>query len=255
MNLSIIIIAALVAGRIGGMFLTMPILGQRIFPMQVRIILLIALTAVVLPTLPDYPEKHTLMLSALVIGLGLEMLFGMLVGYYVSTVYHGVVVGMEIMSTQIGKGAAKQFNPSMAVSQSPIGSIALFMTLVIFLGNNFHLEMLMLLVRSFFIIPPGSVGGLVPASMFWVEDTTKMFEWGFKMASPILIFVFLNNCFLAVLSKLAPNMNVFFSIGFMVSIMGGMVIFYLLIPHIAEMSQNLAEQYIDQLPDLIKLAR
>ncbi|MBM76431.1 MAG: hypothetical protein CMK59_13580 [Proteobacteria bacterium] len=255
MKLSFLIIAALVTGRLGGMFITMPVLGQRVFPMQVRIILLIALTMVILPTLPEYPEKHTMMLSTLLVGLALEMLLGILIGFYVSTVYHGIVVGMEIMSTQVGKGAAKQFNPSMSVSQSPIGSIALFMTLLIFLGNNCHLEMLMLLVKSFFIIPPGTVGGIVPAGMFWVADTSNMFEWGFKMASPILIFVFLNNSFLAVLSKLAPNMNVFFSIGFMVSIMGGVVIFYLLIPHIADMSQDLADQYINQLPDLIELAK
>ena len=237
------------------MFLTMPVLGQRIFPQQVRIILLVCLTVVIIPTLPEYPAKSTMLFSELITGLGTEMLFGALIGFYVSTVYHGIVVGMEMMSTQIGKGAAKQFNPSMSVSQSPMGTIALFLTLLVFLGNNFHLEMLVILARSFLIIPPGEVTSLATVGFVWVNETYLMFEWGFKMATPVLLFVFLNNCFLAVLSRLAPNMNVFFSIGFMVSIIGGMIIFFYIIPHFLEMSQNLADRYIDQLPDLIEKAK
>ena len=91
--------------------------------------------------------------------------------------------------------------------------------------------------------------------MFYVEHTKIIFDLAIKIAAPILLFVFLNNSFLAMLSKLAPNMNVFFSVGFQVSMMGGLVIFYLIIPHFLELSQLLINDFMGKLLDLLTLMK
>ena len=93
------------------------------------------------------------------------------------------------------------------------------------------------------------------AGMFYIEHTKIIFDLAIKIAAPILLFVFLNNSFLAMLSKLAPNMNVFFSVGFQVSMMGGLVIFFLIIPHFLELSQLLLNDYMRKLLDLLTLMK
>jgi flagellar biosynthesis protein FliR len=64
----------------------------------------------------------------------------------------------------------------------------------------------------------------------WIDFSSVLVDISIRISGPIIAFVFLNNFFLAMLSRLAPNMNVFFSVGFLVSLIGGMILFTLLMP-------------------------
>ena len=253
MSIDHIVLAFLISGRLTGMILMMPILGLSMFPALAKAFMLLGLTAVIFPTVP-YNIGY-LSFGETVIHIGMEFVLGALIGAMIMTIFHGLLTATEMMSTQIGQAAAKQFNPSMSISQSPIGGMALFLAMGVFMGNNQHLEMIQILAESFQYIPPTKIGSLQDASMFYVQHTSIMFDLAIKISAPVLLFVFLNNSFLAMLSKLAPNMNVFFSVGFQVSMMGGLVIFFLIIPHFLELSQILIQEYMRYLLDILALAK
>jgi flagellar biosynthesis protein FliR len=248
-----IVLAFLIASRLTGLILTMPVLGLSMFPTLIKAFMLMGLTAVILPTVPF--NIGYISFGETIIYLGMEFLLGALVGFMIMTIFHGLLTATEMMSTQIGQAAAKQFNPSMSISQSPIGGMALFLAMAIFLGNNQHLQMIQILADSFQYIPPTKISNLSEAGLFYVEHTTIIFDLAVKISAPVLLFVFLNNCFLAMLAKLAPNMNVFFSVGFQVSMMGGLVIFYLIIPHFLELSQLAINDYILLILDILALSK
>ena len=65
-----------------------------------------------------------------------ELLLGISIGFVVNMVYYTFMTGTEMMSTQIGMAAAKQFNPSLATTQSPTGGIVVLLSLTVFLGMN-----------------------------------------------------------------------------------------------------------------------
>ena len=115
--------------------------------------------------------------------------------------------------------------------------------------------MIQILAESFEYIPPTKIGSISEAGFFYVQHTKIIFDLAVKISAPVLLFVFLNNSFLAMLSKLAPNMNVFFSVGFQVSMMGGLCIFYLIIPHFLELSQLLIADYMENLLSLLELMK
>ncbi len=253
MSIDHIVLAFFIASRLTGMILTMPILGLRMFPTLAKAIMLLGLTAVIFPTVPF--DIGYLSFGETIIHIVMELILGSLIGFMMMTIFHGLLTATEMMSTQIGQAAAKQFNPSMSISQSPIGGMALFLAMAVFLGNNQHLQMIQILAESFELIPPTKVGSISEAGMFYIEHTKIIFDLAIKIAAPILLFVFLNNSFLAMLSKLAPNMNVFFSVGFQISMMGGLVIFFLIIPHFLELSQLLLNDYMRKLLDLLTLMK
>jgi flagellar biosynthetic protein FliR len=228
MFLTHLYIGALVLGRISGLIVAMPGLSMRTMPNMVRMIMIIAITTILVPTIPMEPFQPGLLV--LTFHSIQEFLLGFMMGWLVNLIFAGLSMGTELISTQIGQAAAKQFNPSMSTSQGPLGTFAVLLAMSVFLGANIHLKMIWLLADSFTRIPPGSVIDLFAGMAVWVDFSSVLIDISIRISGPIIAFVFLNNFFLAMLSRLAPNMNVFFSVGFLVSLIGGMVLFTLLLP-------------------------
>ena len=75
---------------------------------------------------------------------------------------------------------------------------------------------------------------------------------GFRLASPIIVLVFLINLFIAVVTRLSPQMNIFFSMGFILTIFGGEFIFLLSLPHMLTQHQDMVRAVLDLLPTILK---
>ena len=228
MVLSHLYIGALVLGRISGLIISTPGLSMRNMPNMVRVIMIVCITIILVPTLPSVNYEPGLIV--LTVHTFQEFLLGFMMGWLVNLIFAGLSMGTELISTQIGQAAAKQFNPSMSTSQGPIGTMAVLLAISVFLGANIHLKMLWLLSQSFHQIPPGQIQNLISGMAIWVDFSSVLIDISIRISGPIIAFVFLNNFFLAMLSRLAPNMNVFFSIGFLISLIGGMILFTLLMP-------------------------
>ena len=229
-----------------------PVFGIKSIPNTVKIILMVCLTMILLPVVPKVSYAPSL--GLLLIGISVEFFFGMVMSWVVNLIFAGLITGTEVISTQIGQAAAKQFNPSMQISQSPIGGIAVLLSLATFLGANLHLQMIVILADSFTSLPPGAIKSPLGAAAIWIEYSGVVLDSGIRIAGPILALVFLNNSFLAVLSRLAPNMNVFFSVGFLVSMIGGLFLFTALFPDILEYTLSLCEESMLRMRDMIEVA-
>jgi flagellar biosynthetic protein FliR len=223
-----IYVGALVLGRISGLIIAMPGLSMRTMPNMVRIIFIVAITVILVPSMPAQSYEPGLIL--LTVHSIQEFLLGFMMGWLVNLIFAGLSMGTELISTQIGQAAAKQFNPSMSTSQGPLGTLSVLLAITIFLGADIHLKMIWLLADSFKSIPPGEIMNLTAGMGVWIDFSSVLVDISIRISGPIIAFVFLNNFFLAMLSRLAPNMNVFFSVGFLVSLIGGMILFTLLMP-------------------------
>ena len=252
MSISALITSIFIFSRLSGFIIFMPVIGIRSIPNMIKIILMVCLTVVILPVVP--PVTYVPRMGILAIGIVVEFFFGTIMSWVVNLVFAGLITGTEVISTQIGQAAAKQFNPSMSISQSPIGGIAVLLTFTTFLGVNMHLDMLVVLADSFVEVPPGAIENPIQASSVWIGYSGIVLDAGIRLAGPILALVFLNNSFLAVLTRLAPNMNVFFSVGFLVSMIGGLFLFMVLFPDFMEYTLSLAQDAMVLMRDMIEIA-
>ena len=234
------------------MFMAMPVFGSAMFPFIARLLLMLGITMAMLPSVSHITME--LDFATLAIALCKEFMIGLSMGFVVNIAYLGLLTGTEMMSTQIGQAAAKQFNPGMQMSQSPIGGMAVLLSLTVFLGENLHLTMIELLAESFIRLPPLEIGNPILPATIWIDRSKIIFVMAIQIAAPILVFVFLNNCFLGVLSRLAQSMNVFFSVGFQVSMMVGLTLFTFLLPSYFEYVTQHAVDGIKLIPDILSLA-
>ncbi len=254
MILAHIYIGALVFGRITGLVIAMPGLSMRTMPTMARIIMVICITLILVPTMPMQPGYQPGFLE-LTINSATEFLLGFMMGWLINLVFAGLSMGTELISTQIGQAAAKQFNPSMSTSQGPLGTLSVLLAMVVFLDANMHLKMLWLLADSFKQIPPGQIVNLTSGMAVWVDYSSILVDISIRISGPIIAFVFINNFFLAMLSRLAPNMNVFFSVGFLVSLIGGMILFTILLPSLFTIVIEYCNKSLQEIPLLIEAVR
>jgi len=250
-RMSFLITIFLVMARVSGLILSMPLLNSRTIPNLVKATLILIITMVIAPAVPVVKMDMSLVL--LISAIPSEFFLGILMGGAITLIFASLAVCSGIISTQIGQAAATQFNPSMALQTSPVGSLSLFLATAVFLGMDSHLIMIKLLAESFNPLPPNQVVDPIAGVHLWVHYSSYVFVTGLKMSGPILCLVLLINTFIAILAKVAPTMNMFFSVGFIATMMTGMVMYIFMIPHILVLHQNLVDQSIIGLRQLFEL--
>lgn len=252
MALGLLLSAGLVFARLAAVVSVMPGFGSNGVPMQLKLIVAVVLTALIAPHVPPYLSAPTL--PVLVFSMIGEILLGVLMGGSVSLVFGGLAFATEIIGAQTGRAIALQFNPMLEVSQGPVGSLAGMMATLVFLGLGQHLTVLVILSQSFHAVPPGSPLYINDAAQVFVALAGPVLRSGLQLAGPALVLVFLVNSFVAVLARLAPSMNVFFSIGFILTMLAGMALFFVSFPHFLDIHTRMVEAILERLPELVDAA-
>lgn len=244
-----LVTGALVAGRISGAFLVMPGFGSVGVPPLVRILGALCLTAIIAPLLPPLTAPPTLTL--LVWGMTTEVFLGVLLGGTVRLAFGAIALAGELFSVQIGHGAAIQYDPSLQISQGPLGILSTLLATACFFGADLHLVMVRNIARSFQVVAAGGATNLTSASTVWLDISANIIAIGMQLSAPLLVMVFLLNFFTGVVTRIAPAMNAFFSLGMVLTVSGGMVVFTLALPHMLGAHLILMEEAIGAMSEIL----
>jgi flagellar biosynthetic protein FliR len=247
-----LITGALVASRLSGAMMVMPAIGIQGVPGLIRILCAIALTGVIAPIVPQNLEIFTV--THLVAGMASEVILGVVLGGALRMIFGAMALAARIMSMQMGHGAAMFFDPVSQATIGPLGALASFLALGVFLGLNMHLEFLFALSQSFFSVPPGQVSSPIQGGVIWIQVSAMVVEAGFRLATPVLCLTFLINSFVAVITKLSPSMNVFFALGMILTVMGGHLVIFVSMPHLISQHVALMRSVMDLIPEILRLS-
>ena len=198
-------------------------------PRRTRVILGLCVTIALVPALPTMPAVAPGSLTGLWI-LAQQMLIGIGMGFAARIVFSAVDMAGEFIGAQMGLGFATAYDP-LSSSQTPV--ISEFLSLIgllLFLSLNGHLIYIATLAQSFYAIPV-SANPLGAASWLnLVELGSKIFSAGLLLALPVVIALMITNIALAVLTRAAPQLNIF-ALGFPLTLTGGFVSMnYLAVP-------------------------
>ena len=249
MSTTLLVTMGLVAARIGGVFMLMPAFGARGVPKMVRILAIVGLTSLVAPIVPQAEILPTA--GLLLFGIATEVLTGIIIGGVVSFLFGSLSLANEIMSNQIGHGAAQLFDPMLKVSHGPIATLGSLLAAAIFLGMNLHLVLLINVTDTFFTVPPGSIVNPLPGGQYWIPTVAEMLEAGLRMSGPVLALIFMIHMFVAVLTKLAPQMNIFFSLGMIMTMVAGIAMLHVILPHQFESHLSIVSHAVEQVPAIL----
>jgi flagellar biosynthesis protein FliR len=214
--------------RLGALFMAAPFFGAVAVPVRVRIILAIAVTAILLPLLGNTVEVELfsadgilLILQQVAVGLGM--------GLVLQFVVAAVVMAGHAIATAMGLSFASSVDPQNGVQVTIVGQFYLILSTLFFLAIDGHLRMLQLLALSFDVFPASEF--VLNADFFSeiVLYSAQMFVTGTLLALPVMIGVLLINIGFGVMTRAAPQLNIF-SIGFPMSMLGGFVLMLLSMP-------------------------
>jgi flagellar biosynthetic protein FliR len=217
--------------RVLALFSVAPLLSHRAVPARLKVALAVAITAVLVPTVPTPPITDALSGAGLAL-LVHNILIGVMLGFAVRLIFAALELAGELIGLQMGLSFAGFFNPASGMAQNAVGSFMSLLALLMFIAIDGHLMLLHALGESFRLFPLVGGSGSLPLGMDeLVRLGSGMFSIALSLALPFLAVMLLTNVVLGVLARVAPQLNVF-AIGFPLTILVGLSTLMLLLPYI-----------------------
>ena len=219
----------LIFTRIGAALMILPGLGGNLVSTRTRLLLGLAIALVLLPALgarlPPLP-RHV---GALLLLLGGEVMIGLYLGILAQTLMSALNVAGTFISFQVGLTNAFSFD---AVAEQQSSTLTAFLTntalIGLFVTDQHHL-MLRALVDSYTLIAPGAPLPLGDFAETLGHLLSQSFNFALHLAAPLLAFGMIYNVALGLMSRLSPQIQVFF-IGLPLQLLGGLWMLMVALP-------------------------
>ncbi len=236
--------------RIGAFVMVMPLVGSSFVPMRVRILLTIALTIVIAPTVPTMATPEVLSVAGLVMVIQ-EIGIGVAMGFLVQLVFDAIALGGQVIGMSMGLGFAVFMDRVRGVSVPVLGQLFLLLGMLIFLALEGHLEMILLLSKSFHLMPLTGEGLTLPIVADLLAWSSNLFVFGLKIALPAITALLVVNLSFGVMSRAAPTLNLF-AVGFPVAMLLGFAVIFLNLGVLVENVSNFLTLSISALSDMLQ---
>ncbi|MBN0986835.1 flagellar biosynthetic protein FliR [Amphritea pacifica] len=233
--------------RIASFFMVVPMIGTQLVPARIRLGLALAMTVVLLPTLPEMPLLSGMTLQTYIL-IAEQIIIGTAMAFVVQILFQVFALGGQLISSQMGLGFASVSDPANGVSVVVLSQLYLMMVMLLFLAFNGHLVLFEALARSFFVLPVSQGAMPVSGYMALAKSGSWMLASALLMALPAVTALLVINFAFGVMAKAAPQLNIF-AIGFPFTMMVGLVITWVSLEGFLGQYQrfvSVAFNYLDQ---------
>lgn len=236
--------------RVGAFLLTAPMFSGVFMPVRLRVLLGVGLTLAVLPAVGDVPRLDPLSPTAVLIA-GQQVLIGAAIGLLMAMAFQAVAFAGEAFSVTMGLGFATMINPQTGVSSPVISQFLLVIAMLLFLAVGGHLMLIQLLAESFRMMPVAPVGLSAQGLYTLVAWAEEMFAGGLLLALPAIVVLLVVNLVIGVMTRTAPQMNIF-SVGLPLTLLAGfLVVLTILLPALPGQMSNLWRLAFDSLRHIL----
>lgn len=231
--------------RIGAMLMAAPISGSQSVPVRARLIMAVALTLIIAPLLPPGPRVEIFGFEWMMIIL-YQLMIGIVIGFVFQLIFAVAITGGGIIAMQMGLGFASMVDPQNGQQVPVLSQLYLMMTTLLFLAMDGHLIMIKVVADSFTILPIGMQG--IDSDAFyklaiWGSDLFAAALW---LSLPAVSSLLLINFSFGIMSRAAPQIQIF-SIGFPITLMMGFVVIFYTLPGVVVQFGAIVDQIISLL--------
>ena len=248
LSLQQLVVFVFILARIAGVFLQAPIFNSRSIPFAIKTGIAVWIAIVlwfVTPVNPNLPDTGLMFVFSLVF----EVVIGFFIGFICNLIFLGIQAAGEIMDMQMGLSVATALDPVFGAVISVIGRFAFMVALIMFITADGHHLILSGFHQTFTALPVGKMANIGSpllaeqlinlGNMFW---TTAI-----KVAIPIILLIFLSDFTFGIVSRVAPQVNVFmlgFQVKPLLGIFGFLVALPFIVKYINKLIMVMAEQLI-----------
>ena len=195
--------------RILAIMIQVPVLGGNTIPTQVRIALGVVLTAILIPWQPLSASADALPILGLAMAIGRELLIGTLTGFAATLTFNVLQITAEMISLGSGFSAGRILNPTLGDSGSAINNFFVIVAVLMFLVMNGHHMVIIAMQRTFTLLP---VNKPLPelAGDKLILLSSQLIGSGIQISLPVVGALLMADLTLGLLSRVAPQIQVFF---------------------------------------------
>lgn len=206
--------AALAAGilifaRMMGFIMIAPVFNRKEIPVIAKVgfvfILTITLTGVLNPAPP--PVNNSLFLSIV-----LNLTVGLMIGYMARLILIAIDAGADMINMQMGLSSAMVLDPTSQTQISILEKYFSLLAILLFIQLGGIYWLFQAFLRSFELFPIYATS--IPLAKivnmeYLIQMTSNVLYMGLQIASPVLLATLGQDIILGIISKTAPQVNVF----------------------------------------------
>lgn len=219
--------------RPGAAFLAAPMFGAGSVPVQLRLILALAIG------IPSAAAANMTLPAAGIVSIpGLfmivaEVVAGLALGFVIQIAFAAALVAGEAISNAMGLGFASMVDPSTGNASPAVGQFLSMLAMFLFLATDGHLALIAIIAESYRTLPPGAawlsfstIGGIP-------KFGSLAFAAGLSIALPVGFALVLVQIIMAMIARSAPTLNLF-AVGMPAALLAGILLMGIATPVMAD---------------------
>jgi flagellar biosynthetic protein FliR len=218
-----------------------PMFSHNSIPQPIKIVIGFCLTLAIMPTISNLPDIDPISLQGLLI-VCQQIIIGVAIGMVMTIIFSGIEMAGQISGMTMGLGFASFFDPQSQGNTLAISQLYGILAMLVFLSIDGHLLLIATLAESFYSLPISvntiGIDGIKMAMM-----GREIFSIGVQLSLPIVAALLITNIALGILTRSAPQLNIF-GIGFPITIGVGFLTLLLILPSMAKPYRHLIEEGI-----------
>jgi flagellar biosynthetic protein FliR len=173
-----------------------------------------------------------------------QVLVGGALGLAVHVAFAAVGLAGDMVGLQMGLSFAAFVDPVNSEQSPIIGSFLTMTLMLVFLAINGHLLIIAALVDSFTTVPPTITGVRWVDAWRIAETGASLFAQGLTVALPVIGAMLLTNLAFGILTRTAPQLNLF-AVGFPVTLIVGLLVLLLGLSHQVPVFENVISRSVE----------
>lgn len=200
----------LIFARLGSMVMTMPALGEFAVPSRIRLGMALAICFVMMPVVGENYTALPTSLAGMAFALFGEIAIGLLIGLSARLLTSALQVAGTVVAFQAGLAYAQNFDPTQGTQTAIVGTFLSLLAVTLIFTLDLHHLVLAAMRDSYALFAPGTALAFGDFARMAVMTVAGSFRVGVQIAAPFIVFGLIFNLGQGVLSRLMPQVQIFF---------------------------------------------
>ncbi len=221
----------LIAVRIFGLLMIIPVLSGEYIPTMGKVALSVAIAFLLMTSNVVTQVNYDNNVAGYIILLVREFLVGFTIGVVVYLVFSVAYFIGQLIDYQIGFSMVSVFDPIMQIQVPIVGNLLYLMMGIFLIQAGGLYAFISAIFYSYKVLPPGTAEIIGNGNVVYyiLSIITNYFVIGVQVALPLVGTVLIIDIALGLLVKAVPQMNIFV-VGMPLKLFIGLIVFYLIMP-------------------------
>jgi flagellar biosynthetic protein FliR len=192
------------------MIMLMPAIGEIAIPARVRLLFGLILSAVMMPIVADAYGAVPTTVPGLAMAVVYEVLIGLFVGMAAQLIMSALHVAGNVIALQTGLAFAQNVDPTQGTQSAMVATFLSMLAVTLIFATDLDHLLIAAMRDSYILFKPGQILPVGDFSQMAVKAVSGAFTLGVQLSAPFVVFGLVFYLGLGILSRLMPQIQIFF---------------------------------------------